>query len=79
MNKVIYDKKSVTQLHSYKLQPYSINDIETRYHAVFESREHLAPTIPWVIDYTREKSIASLLVSFRFLSVIKCPIFFLHH
>ena len=41
---------------TYKLQPYSLEDAELRYNAVFESRDHLAPTIPWVLDYTIEKS-----------------------
>lgn len=41
---------------TYKLQSYLLEDAALRYHAVIESRDHLAPTIPWVLDYTLEKS-----------------------
>ena len=40
----------------YKLAPYSLEDAEMRYKAVVESKDHLASTIPWVLDYTLEKS-----------------------
>ena len=39
-----------------RIEPYSINDAQLRYDAVYESKEHLLPFIIWAADYTLDKS-----------------------